>query len=458
MDSFWKELKNAVWEGQERMSYIPYRDSNGKLLCADEIIFTDEKTMEGKQNVEVWGQEEEKVEGYTIFSQGITPLYDESGNFPIALMTENGDLKYLKVAKTTGEVLPIHAGCCQVLSLIYVGPPSAGKTVNVLQLSDPAFHNMIAKGTSCSIEDDIPSQAPKRKRYETARAAFKKHILPPANKLKEVILPYVYYVQYGEGEQKQRVLLKIEDVDGQQCTKLGWENKLFYSNYFIVTIGADEILRQAGDMEGEKSEEDEEEAQYERVINQLLPRLRVLRRDRDFTVLVTITKCDLLDKNNPYLKDAFENSVEYKDGKWKQNLHENGFDHEAFERRSKAVEAYLKNECSNIYNKLLNAVPRPNITFCMIASVGNQGILSEQNGVKQYRFENYEPFCVDEPLLSVMTKAGVYPSAGEQKACGEPVKGFTGNFFRDAFSKMMETIRNLEEEYDGEEDWDDDDY
>lgn len=452
MDSFWKELKNAVWEGQERMSYIPYRDSNGTLLRADEIIFTDEKTMEGKQNVEVWGREEEKVEGYTIFSQGVTPLYDETGNFPIALMTENGALKYMKVAKTTGEVLPIHAGCCQVLSLIYVGPPSAGKTVNVLQLSDPAFHNMIARGTSCSIEVDIPSQAPKRKKYEAARAAFKKHILPPANKLGEVILPYVYYVQYGEGEHKQRVLLKIEDIDGQQCTEMSWENKLFYSDYFILTIGADEILRQSGDMEGE------EEAQYERVINQLLPRLRVLRRDRDFEVLVTITKCDLLDKNNPYLKDAFENSVEYKDGKWKQHLHENGFDHEAFAKRSNAVEAYLKNECCNIYNKLLNAVPRPNIKFCMIASVGDKGILSEQDGVMQYRFENYEPFCVDEPLLSIMAKAGVYPSAGEQKATGDPVQGYTGHFFKDKFSKLMETIRNLEDEYDAEEDWDDDDY
>lgn len=446
MDNFWSEIKKAMFDREETGSYIPYRDSSGTLLRPDEILFTDERTFCGKQHFDVWGSEEKEVKGETIYSEGVTPLYDESGNFPIALQSADGSLKYMKISKVTGEVLPIHAGCCPVLNMNFVGPPSSGKTVHVLQLSDPVFHNMIAKGTSCSIEDDIPSQAPKRKKYEESRARFKKHILPAPNKLGEVILPYVYYVQYGEGTEKRRVLLKIEDIDGQQCTDMEWESKLYYSDCFVLTIGADELVGKSEDLENGV-----EEAQYERVVNQLLPRLRVLRRDRDFVVIVVITKSDLLDKKDPCLKDAFENSVQFKDGKWTQLIHEKGFNWDHFEKREEAVEGYLRNECCNLYNKLINAVPRNNLTFCMIASVGEKGEWVEIDGKSQYHFQDYQPFCVDEPLLSIMASAGVYPSCGEIKPMGEPVPGYPKFFQGGWMRKWKEILRMMEEEYDDDE-------
>ena len=392
-----------------RRSYIKYTDSGGNELAEDEIVFTDEKSFQGKQTLEVWGEEEKnEVETYTVFSPGVEPVFDEAGNFPIALISPKGELMYLKVSAKTGEVLPIHAGCCRSLDVIYTGPPQAGKTVNILQMSDPAFHDTIVRNTNCSFEDDLPSSSPARKRYEEAGNRLKDHILPEPTKRGEIIMPYVYYVTYEEDGQKKNVLLRFQDIDGEECVDMSWSSKIFPYNYFFLTIGADELIA------GEQGLP----VQYTKVVDKLIPRLRVLRRDMDYEMVVIISKCDLLDRNNPYLKTAFSNSIALVNGRMYKTTHDKGFDFEAFNHRGDCVKAYLKSECPNFYNKLVNAVPDQKITFCMIASIG-----SDCEGSS---FEDYQPFCIDEPVLSILAKSGMYPIAVYgNKPNEERVGGYT---------------------------------
>lgn len=383
---------DAVMIGRKsKISLAECRDSEGNLLAANDIGFADENLMTGKQNLDMWGFEEENEDYLSLDMEDVIPVFDEAGNFPIALKTKEGRLAYLKVSRKTGEVLPIHAGSCPVLSVIFIGAPSAGKTVHFLQLCDPAFHDMLARNTTCSFEDDLPSDAPRRRRYEEARVNFKNHILPPPNRRGEMILPYYFYVQYKEEGKARRALLKLEDIDGEQCTDMAWNSKIFQSRFFVITIGADEILS------GERGEE----VQYTRVVSQLLPRLKVLRQDGDYEVLVMITKSDCLDMENKHLKKGTENTVELQEGKWQQKVHDKGFDYEAYDRRSGCLRDYLKEECPNFYNKLVNAIPDKRLSFCMIASVGEE--------CKEGRFENYKPFCIDEPVLSILAKEGLYP-------------------------------------------------
>lgn len=54
--------------------------------------------------------------------------------------------------------------------------------------------------------------------------------------------------------------------------------------------------------------------QYTKVVDKLISRLRVLRGNNDYEMLVIITKCDLLDHENPYLKNGFQNSIEMVNG------------------------------------------------------------------------------------------------------------------------------------------------
>ena len=84
--------------------------------------------MTGKQTLDVWGIDSRDEENFlTLDMDGVLPVFDETGNFPIALKTKDGHLAYLKISRKTKEVLPIHAGCCPVLSVIFIGAPSAGK-------------------------------------------------------------------------------------------------------------------------------------------------------------------------------------------------------------------------------------------------------------------------------------------------------------------------------------------
>ena len=75
-----------------------------------------------------------------------------------------------------------------------------------------------------SLEDDLPSEAPGKRKYEKAREELKQGILPEPSKRNENI-NYFYYVRYGGAGAEKSVLLKIEDIDGEQCTDMRWKSK-----------------------------------------------------------------------------------------------------------------------------------------------------------------------------------------------------------------------------------------
>lgn len=408
---------------ESHLFYIDYTDSAGNRLKANEIYFVDEESFQGRQTLEIWGEDTKRAERYTVDSPGVEYIFDDSGNFPIALISPEGKRLYLKVSAKSGEVLPIHAGSCKCLEIIYVGPISAGKTVSILQMSDPAFHDAVSRGTNCSFEDDLPVQSRARLRYERARKDLKNHILPEKTKHGEYILPYVYYFTCTEGANKRHILIRLQDIDGESCVNMSWKSKILPYDYFFFTIGADELL--AG------------EHQYAKVIDQLLPRLRVFRRAADYKMVVIVSKADLLDRENPYLKDAFENSViVQEDGKIYQIVHGEGFDYKAFIQREESVRSYLKDECPGFYNKLLNAVPERNITFCMTATIG-------ESGDSSHHFEKYNPFCVDEPLCSVLAEEGMYPVAvyPEGHPEIEKVQGGWGDKVGDIWKAFKEKVK-----------------
>ena len=190
-------------------------------------------------------------------------------------------MMYMKVSAKTGEVLPIHAGCCKSLDIIYTGPPQAGKTVSILQMSDPSFHDAIVRDKSCSFEDDLPSQSTARRRYEKAGMNLKNHILPERTHKGEFIMPYVYYVTYVDKDgTKRHMLVRLQDIDGEQCIDMSWQSKILPYDYFFLTIGADELIK------GEQGLP----VQYTKVVDQLIPRLRVLRRTPDYEMIVIISK------------------------------------------------------------------------------------------------------------------------------------------------------------------------
>lgn len=430
-------MRRKKQKNERNLFYISYTDSAGNKLDANEIYFIDEENFQSKQTLEIWDEDTRNAEYYTVDSPGVEYIFGDSDNFPIALISPEGKRLYLKVSAKSREVLPIHAGCCRSLDIIYTGAPGAGKTVSILQMSDTAFHDAVSRNTNCSFEDDLPVQSRARQRYEKALENLKKrHLLPPATKRGEYILPYVYYATYTDPSgEKRHMLLRLQDVDGESCVNMEWHSKILPYDYFFLTISAEELLTGG--------------YQYAKVADLLIPRLRVFRSSQEYHMVVIISKADLLfDKENPYLEDAFENSVTVQeDGRIYQTIHEEGFDYERFMHREEAIRAYLKDECPSFYNKLLNAVPERNITFCMTAAIG-------ENGDSDSHFETYSPFSIDEPLCLVLADAGMYPVA----ACPEgpemeTVKGGfgdkVGSFWRVFKDKMK--IDDLDEDVDDEE-------
>lgn len=425
-----------MWEadGKEvNFTYIPYTDVDGNVLLPEEILFTDEWHFQGRQHVDIFGEDMESEKVYNVFSPDVEMIFDESGNFPIALRTKEGTLKYIKVSAKTGQMLPIHAGCIRVFHAIFAGGPSAGKTSYCLQVTDPAFHNMIVRGTTCSIESDYPILTPRRKRYEQEREDFKNHILPEPTKKNEANLPHAFYAQYTKNGVTKRLLLEYEDVDGQEWLEGSWNKKFYSKKCFILMIPGNQIGYGP----------DREPAQFIPVVEQLLQRLRVLQRDKNFKLIVLFSKADAMEKNNQHLKDAFENSLAVIDGVAVQTMHYKGFDQEAFRKRSDCLKAYMKDVCPNLYNSLTNAVPAHNLSFGMIASVGETCVGN--------RFENYQPFCIDEPILAILNGLGMYPTLKEAEDAGDTrlhkVSGLSKNMdVKGAVKRFVEMMLPEEDE------------
>ena len=74
---------------KDQLDYYPFTDSGGNKLKSNEILFCFEEESE-KQIVEIWGEDENEITGYSIFSEGVTWLPANTKKFPIGLITADG--------------------------------------------------------------------------------------------------------------------------------------------------------------------------------------------------------------------------------------------------------------------------------------------------------------------------------------------------------------------------------
>ena len=105
-----------------------------------------------------------------------------------------------------------------------------------------------------------------------------------------------------------------------------------------------------------------------------------------------------------------------------------------FIKRSRCIQNYLRKECSNFYNNLTNAIPAEKLDFCMVASIGEE--------CKDHRYEHFNPMFIDEPLLSILAKEGLYPvevprERPEEEEIKSTVKSATQKFY-DAIDRFKD--------------------
>lgn len=387
-------------EGSDQLNYIPWKDSNGDELKPEEILFCDKETMPHEE-IEVYDGSENEF--YNIQSPGVKFIFDTKvGNFPIALKTREGKLLYNKFSDRTGEPLPYHCGAVPKLSIGMKGVPMSGKSVYYYQLIDETLHSEIARDTDVGFSCDLPLKSSQYERDEKCCEDFKKGVLPGRNRRGQGLNPYSFLVTRGNGWMQKNMMLQLEDIDGQECVEdVSWENKKYCYDYFFLMVGADDIL----------SAEQGNPLQCKKMIDELVPRMTVFREQEDFEILVILTKADLLDKENPYLKNAFANSIETEHGVVRQGIHRKAFHWDVFKQRSASLKKYIKQVAPLFYQSLIHMVPERCLKFAMIASVGCEC-------KETYDMENYSPFCIDEPLLYVLAKNNMYPSVRKNSESG----------------------------------------
>lgn len=380
---------------KNRNAYIPYTDSEGNILKEEDIQFTDTAGFRGRRSM-IWDDEDEEDETYTVLSDNVEAVYDDAGNFPISLKTTDKNSRNLsiKISAYTGETLAIHSGCCQVIDLIFAGPPGAGKTVAALMVNSSLFKDCIASNAMCSFSDDLPIVSPASKRYKRMeRELFAEGQLPPPTGKGELLVPYQYYVTAKINGKKRHRIFRVHDVDGESCLAVDWKNKMLACTHFVLLLPADELLSKTAGRT----------AYYEQCLNELLPKLRALKSD-DYKLKIVISKADLLDPKDFYLAEALEeNSVRMSNGKLHKITHKKGFDEEAYNDRSQSVQAFLQAEAPNFYWSLVNQVDKSKLSFGLLSTLGCSP--DEENNT----YGELDPMFVDELIIPYLAEEGMYP-------------------------------------------------
>lgn len=286
---------------QKHLSYIEYIDRVGNVLEQDEIIFTVPSATifengngqsENKKAEKKEDKEKRPEKKCTVSTPGVEYIFDDVGNFPIALRTPEGNVLYQKISKKSGEILPVHAGCCKSLDIVYAGAPLSGKTIHTVQMSDPLFHDALARDTGCSIENDWPIDSDERKFYEEAIKDLRQHKRFDPTKDGQNIVPAVFYVTYTDKTaEKKHILIRLQDMAGENWLKPPKENQY---GYIFYMIGADELI------------EEERGETYKEVFDRLMFGEKNLSKKRNYELMLIVTKADLLEGDDPNLKAAFE--------------------------------------------------------------------------------------------------------------------------------------------------------
>lgn len=375
---------------EREAAYCKFIDDRGNVLKPDEIEFLrvpDELLLDDTEDLEV----------RTIASADVNPPDDMEENFPDVLYDADHNLYRLKRSKKTGELLPMHAGQFPMLSLIFIGPAAAGKTLYFLQLSSESFKHAVAAYTGVSIFNDMPDEMESFQKNSEKCQQFMEYQLPEPTKRGEDVPPI--YFRIHNQEKNNDILMKLKDIDGEACCNMQWEDsKIFHHDYLILMIPADDITASGQTVENIS----------QKVVEQLMKRLPVLRREQDYELLVVITKADRLKSQENRLKSVFENSIHAeKDFRLIQDTHAKGFNFETFKNKNSEIQAFMEEEVPNLYNEIRSIVPKEHLAFFMIASIGEEC---------EDTFESYQPLNIDEPFLYILAREGIYPTAvqGEQ--------------------------------------------
>lgn len=394
-----KETKGKVGAFKE---YVPLKDNEGNLLRPEDIGFVYIPEAQSIQDVTAYDAANAKknLDYVTVFNNGVKPIYEPNGKFPIALDYNNK--RYAKkISLHTMEELPKHAGCDGMISCILMGASGSGKTCYAHQICDATFHNMIAGNNHISFRNDMletheDSSVDARRTYnkQSRMRMMNDYIWPEPTGQNEEVLPLYFYVSYKEDKDCIRnVILKIQDMDGGICQKLSYTNKELHNNSFIIAIGADEL-----------SAEINHSAVYETVMDRFLTNINLIHDiGDDFHVTVLITKCDLLLNEYDELRTSIKNTICQERRALRQVTHRGGFDEEAFFEKEEIIKAFLQDKAPNFFNSITNVIREENLSFAMIASVG------EDTTTEDNCFTKYEPFSIDEPIVRLLYEYGIYP-------------------------------------------------
>lgn len=394
---------------EEDVDYIPF-EVDGVELKKTEILFTNEELKNGVETLsDDWELDVSQVIENKYLSvdmigkNGIEAVYEEFGaEFPIALKKKLKDGRWkfapIKIKAGTDKILPIHAGCVPVEQVIAVGRMSSGKTCLRLQMTDLSYFDLIASGTDTAICDDFPAiDVLKRGQDEERRAFIYEQVLPEGSKVNSVY-PANYYMISAP---KRNLLLKYEDISGEECINMDWNSPILDASYLIFMIDSGELTGK-------------EVARYHEILAGLLPKVKVKKAGQDYKIFVAITRADLLLEQNETLAGICQNTLSWDKTRYTKLVHKNGFNRKEFDKKQEAIKNYLKEDCPDFYNTIRSHIGEDKLVYGLLASIGNEPVqVSTSDGI-EWKYE-YNPQFIEEPIMYLLNYAGLYPTATEEK-------------------------------------------
>lgn len=377
-----------------------YVDDKGRKYFEEDIFF---KTSDEDDMTKTW-----KLKKGQKFPNILTPRTKaaESG-FPMSLINKKTGKRTDQKVTKEGQLLPLHAGSCRQIKAICFALPFAGKTTFYLKtiMSQPFLNTLTGSrmAKDLSFMEDLVSRSGVQQHYCELLREIEEQRKIPGNTLKGLDVTFPYHVVSDRDE----ALFCVTDISGEDCRDLEWSDSRIISNkYFLIMIDVEDIVQ------GKTG--------YVELVEQLLKSLKIHKADKDYELLIILTKADKIKDYFELDKDyAFENSVEIQNEKLELCTHKNGFALDIFEEKEKEIERCLRYVCPNLVNLLRRYVGK-RARFFLIATTGcdAQEFQADPN--------NYKPYCIDEPWLYILLKENIISKTNEATFLEQALKYFLG--------------------------------
>ena len=355
-----------------------------------------------------------KVKSTFLSPAGMRAVYGENGNLRLFFDEKSGKPYDIFYVKETFEELPQGAFSMKQRVITLLGPVNATKTT-IAELWNMMMCDTFLENPCLNVELANRPGSPAFNRYCEISRRFSEGHIPERSHRGDEIQENSYMITYTNPVTGAKVqsLLQVKDMPGEDWQVLGFDSYVLNENRIpVIVIPMGDLIAKHED-QNYVSELDKYLMNYANKAKDV----RLIKGYEPVKPIFIISNFDVAQTklNNPEIEEIRNNgSSLVRDGKLRMSRHKNGLKLEYLRHVSRdLLLPFLRDYAGSILKRMQEICGEDEPMIFACAAIGQEPEKDKENGFIYP--EGFVPFNLDEPLLYLLNREGMYPADSGEK-------------------------------------------